>query len=55
MTRAQVAMGSLNDVAEDDPRRIEYRKMHATSTRIFGTALLLGVAQLILAATAGAE
>jgi hypothetical protein len=55
MTRAQVAMGSLNDVADDDPRRIEYRKMHQTSTRIFGTALLLGVAQLILAATADAE
>jgi hypothetical protein len=54
MTRAQAAMGSLNDVAEDDPRRIAYRTMHRTSTRVFGTALLLGVGQLVLAATADA-
>lgn len=53
MTRAQRAMGSLNDVPEDDPRRAEYRTMHQTSTRVFGSALLLGIAQLALAATAG--
>jgi hypothetical protein len=52
MARAQAAMGSLNDVAEDDPRRIAYRAMHQTSTRVFGTALLLGMGQLVLAATA---
>jgi hypothetical protein len=45
-------MGSLNDVPEDDLRRIAYRAMHRTSTRVFGTALLLGLAQLVLAATA---
>jgi hypothetical protein len=52
MARAQAAMGSLNDVPADDPRRIAYRAMHRTSTRVFGTALLLGLAQLVLAATA---
>ncbi len=52
MARAQADMGSLNAVAEDDPRRIAYQAMHKTSTRVFGAALLLGVGQLVLAATA---
>jgi hypothetical protein len=52
MARAQAEMGSLNDVAEDDPRRVAYRGMHRTSTRVFGAALLLGFAQLVLATTA---
>jgi hypothetical protein len=50
MAQAQAAMGSFNDVAEDDPRRIAYRAMHTRSTRVFGAALLLGVTQLIWAA-----
>jgi hypothetical protein len=49
MTAAQREMGSLNGVAEDDPRRVAYREMHQTSTRVFGAALMLGVAQLVLA------
>lgn len=55
MTRAQAAMGSLNDVAADDPQRIAYRAMHRKSTRVFGAALLLGVTPLVLAATAKRE
>jgi len=55
MTRLQREMGSLNATAHDDPRRIEYREMHQTSTRLFGAALLLGVTQLVLAATSGAR
>jgi hypothetical protein len=51
MARAQAAMGGLNSAAEDDPRRIAYRALHQRSTRAFGAALLLGVAQLALAAT----
>ncbi len=55
MTRAQAAMGSLNDVPEEHPQRIAYRSLHQQSTRIFGAALLLGAAQLMLAATAASD
>ncbi len=52
MTRAQAAMGgTFAGVAEDDPQRVAYRALHRTSTRVFGTALLLGIVQLTLAAT----
>ncbi len=51
MTRAQAAMGSFNDVAEDDPQRVAYRALHKRSTRAYGAALLFGIAQLALAAT----
>jgi hypothetical protein len=50
MTRLQRDMGSFHAVADDDPQRIAYREMHQTSTRVFGAALLLGIAQLVLAA-----
>ncbi len=49
MARAQSAMGSLQAVPEDDPRRVAYRSMHRRSARVFGAALLLGVSQLVLA------
>jgi hypothetical protein len=52
MERAQRAMGSFNDVPENDPRRVAYRAMHQTSTRVFGAALLFGVVQLAMAAMA---
>jgi hypothetical protein len=51
MTAAQVEMGSLNDVADDDPKRARYQAMHQQSTRVFGAAMLLGIAQLFLAAS----
>jgi hypothetical protein len=51
MTLAQAAMGGFAEVAQDDPKRIAYRSLHRRSTRAFGTALLFGVIQLVLAAT----
>ncbi|MFY9780581.1 MAG: DUF4149 domain-containing protein [Candidatus Baltobacteraceae bacterium] len=51
MREVKAAMGSFKDVAEDDPKRLAYRELHGRSTRVWGTALLLGVLQLGLAAT----
>jgi hypothetical protein len=52
MNEAQRAMGgSFKAVAEDDPARIAYRKKHEVSRSVYGGALLLGVTQLLLAAT----
>ncbi len=49
MTRLQTAMGgSFRDIPEDDPNRIAYRAQHKRSTQVFGSALLLGIAQLAL-------
>jgi uncharacterized membrane protein len=43
-------MISIDDVPHDDPRRIEFNRLHAWSTRIEGTVLLLGLAVLYLTA-----
>ncbi len=52
MAEAQKAMGgSFQGVAEDDPARLAYKDMHDVSTRVYGSALLLGAAELLLAAT----
>jgi hypothetical protein len=49
MTGLQRAMGgSFEAVPQDDPNRVAYRAAHKDSTRIFGGALLLGIAQLML-------
>jgi hypothetical protein len=49
MTQLQQAMGgSFKSIAEDDPNRIAYRALHKRSTQVFGTALLLGLGQLVL-------
>jgi hypothetical protein len=49
MTQLQQAMGgSFKSIPEDDPNRIAYRALHKRSTQVFGTALLLGIGQLIL-------
>jgi hypothetical protein len=51
MTELQQAMGgSFKSIPEDDPNRIAYRAMHKRSTQVFGTALLLGLGQLVLGA-----
>ncbi len=50
MAAARRALGSFNDVAEDAPERVAYRALHKESTRVFGGALLLGTAELALAA-----
>jgi hypothetical protein len=44
-------MGGFDDVPQDDPKRIAYRSLHRRSTRAYGTALLFGIIQLVLAAT----
>lgn len=52
MSEAQRAMGgSFQAVAEDDPARVAYRAQHEVSRRVYGGALVLGVAELLLAAT----
>jgi hypothetical protein len=49
MTELQQAMGgSFKSIPEDDPNRIAYRALHKRSTQVFGTALLLGIGQLVL-------
>jgi hypothetical protein len=49
MTEVQHAMGgSFASVPLDDPNRIAYRALHKQSTQVFGTALLLGIGQLVL-------
>jgi hypothetical protein len=49
MTELQQAMGgSFEAVAADDPNRVAYRAVHKESMRVFGGALLLGIASLML-------
>ena len=51
MTELQQAMGgSFKSIPEDDPNRVAYRALHKSSTQVFGTALLLGIGQLVLSA-----
>jgi uncharacterized membrane protein len=46
--RQQMAM--IDEVPHDDPRRVEFNRLHQWSTRIEGTVLLLGLAVLFLTA-----
>jgi hypothetical protein len=56
MTELQQAMGgSFKSIPEDDPNRIAYRALHERSTQVFGTALLLGLGQLILGAARSSD
>lgn len=51
MTELQQAMGgSFKSIPQDDPNRVAYRALHKQSTQVFGTALLLGLGQLVLGA-----
>lgn len=50
MSEAQRAMGGFRNVPEDDPRRLAYGALHKRSTRLFGSALLLGLGAIALAA-----
>jgi hypothetical protein len=51
MMQLQQAMGgSFKSIPEDDPNRVAYRALHKRSTQVFGTALLLGLGQLVLGA-----
>jgi hypothetical protein len=49
MAALQQAMGgSFKSIPADDPNRMAYRALHKRSTQVFGTALLLGIGQLVL-------
>jgi uncharacterized membrane protein len=41
-------MGTVDNVPHDDPRRVEFNRLHIWSTRVEGTVLLLGLALLFL-------
>jgi uncharacterized membrane protein len=43
-------MGVIDDVPQDDARRVEFNRLHLWSTRIEGTVLVLGLALLYLTA-----
>jgi len=40
----------IDNVPHDDPRRVEFNQLHAWSTRLEGTVLILGLALLFLTA-----
>jgi uncharacterized membrane protein len=46
--RSQMAV--IDEVPHDDPRRLEFNRLHIWSTRIEGTVLLLGLAVVFLTA-----
>lgn len=43
-------MGTIDLVAQDDARRVEFNRLHVWSTRVEGTVLLLGLALIFLTA-----
>jgi uncharacterized membrane protein len=43
-------MGLIDNVPQDDARRVEFNRLHVWSTRIEGTVLLLGLALLFMTA-----
>jgi len=43
-------MGVIDDVPQDDARRVEFNRLHLWSTRIEGSVLVLGLALLYLTA-----
>ncbi len=43
-------MGIIDDVPQDDARRVEFNRLHVWSTRIEGSVLVLGLALLFLTA-----
>jgi uncharacterized membrane protein len=43
-------MVTIDDVPQDDERRVEFNQLHVWSTRLEGTVLLMGLAVIFLAA-----
>lgn len=43
-------MGMIDNVPQDDARRMEFNRLHVWSTRVEGTVLILGLALLFLTA-----
>jgi hypothetical protein len=48
MVRLRDGMGVIDTVPQDDPRRVEFNRMHVWSTRGEGSVFFLGVALLYL-------
>lgn len=50
MQRLHRDMGPIDVVAANDPRRVEFNRLHTASTALEGGVLLLGLATLLLVA-----
>ena len=50
MSRLRSGMGEIDSIAADDPRRVAFNTLHAWSTRLEGTVLLLGLVTIFLVA-----
>lgn len=48
MNQLRLDMGVIDNVPQDDPRRVEFNRLHVWSTRAEGTILILGLAVLFL-------
>ena len=49
MLRLRDNMGQIDLVAQDDPRRVEFNRLHHWSTRLEGTVFFFGLGVLFLA------
>lgn len=49
MLRLRDSMGQIDLIAKDDPRRVEFNRLHHWSTRLEGTVFFLGLGVLYLA------
>ncbi len=50
MHALRAAMVKVDDVPQDDPRRVEFNRLHAWSTRLEGGVFLAGLVLLLLTA-----
>jgi hypothetical protein len=50
MQALRAQMVNIDEVPQDDARRVEFNRLHVWSTRLEGTVLLLGLAVLFLTA-----
>lgn len=48
MSHLRSQMGNIDTVSQTDPRRMEFNRLHAWSTRLEGTVLVLGIGVLYL-------
>lgn len=50
MAALRTNMGVIDDIRQDDPRRVEFNRLHQWSTRVEGTVLVLGLIALYFTA-----
>ena len=53
MMALRAEMGVIDTVPQDDPRRVEFNRLHHWSTRVEGSVYLIGLVVLYLTAKAG--